>query len=130
MTLSSAKKDYIDYLKAFAIIMVVSVHAFTYYSGHHGPLSTIWKNIWILMRTVCVPLFFAVAGFLCHKQKVLPFYRKKVFRILLPFLTFTTLKLVYTNCVSNHFAHANTLWFQLIDAFIYGELYWFCYPIL
>ena len=54
---------------------------------------------------------------------------KKIFRILIPFFTFSILKLVYSNCISNHFIHANGLREQIIDAFVYGNLYWFCYAI-
>ena len=125
----SNKEVYIDYLKAFSIILVIVGHALSYYSITYQPLSQEWRIMELLIYSVHVQLFFVIAGFLCHRQKVLPFYKKKIFRILIPFFTFSILKLVYSNCISNHFIHANGLREQIIDAFVYGNLYWFCYAI-
>lgn len=124
------KEDYIDYLKAFSIILVIVGHALSFYSKTYQPLLREWRILELLIYSVHVPLFFAIAGFLCHRQKVLPFYKKKIFRILIPFITFSLLKLIYTNCISNHFVHADNVREQIIDAFVYGNLYWFCYAIL
>lgn len=85
--------------------------------------------IYIYIHSVHIPLFFFVAGCLCHKQPLTKYFKKKIFRILVPYVTFAIFKLIYTNLISNEFAHASTLQQQIFDAFINGNLYWFVYSI-
>lgn len=118
----------IDYLKAFASIMVVVHHAIVYFDFQHS--NSFLNAILVLVKEVHVPLFFCIAGYLCHQQDIKKFYIKKVQRILVPFITFTFLKLVYTNLISDTFAHASTVPLQIFDAFVCGSLYWFVYAIL
>lgn len=121
------QKDYLDYLKAFAIILVVTHHVFT--RVNMADLHPALDVLLDLIQSIHVPLFFLIAGYLCHEQNLKKYLSKKVDRIILPFFTFTTLKLVYSNLISNEYAHAATLPDQIVDAFLCGSLYWFIYPM-
>jgi len=125
-----SKKDstMISYLKAMAVFLVILGHCFSYYSRTHE-LSTALRLIVKLINYVHVPTFFILSGFLCHKQKVSFYYKKKLFRILIPFWFFAFLKLLYSNLISDEFAHADTLLMQIYDALIVGRVYWFAYAI-
>ncbi len=114
-----------DYLKAIAAILVVLGHALTYLNNLDR-LQGSWRIAESLIYAVHVPLFFAVAGYLCHRQPVGKFYRKKLMRILIPFLTFTVLKLLYNVVFSGEAVSMGLL----KSAFLYGNYYWFCYAIL
>lgn len=122
------KKDSIDYLKAFAIALVVTHHVITY--TNVISFAPFMQTVLDLIQSVHVPLFFCIAGYLCHKQDLKVYFTKKIHRVFIPFLTFTILKLVYTTFISDEFAHAETSSDQIIDAFLNGSLYWFIYPIL
>ena len=120
--------SYYNYLKAFAAILVVVHHAIVY-----SPLfdnSTFLNTIYLFAVNVHVPLFFCVAGYLCHSQPIKKFYSKKIVKILIPFIVFSVLKLVYSNVISNAHSHGSTLSAQIYDALICGNLYWFAYAIL
>ncbi len=127
-TLSKKDSVIISYLKAMAIFLVILGHSFSYYERTHE-LSAALGLIVRLIYSVHVPTFFVIAGFLCHKQKISTFYKKKLFRILIPFWFFASLKLLYSNLISDEFAHADSLPMQLYDAYIMGTVYWFAYAI-
>ena len=118
----------IDYLKAIAAFLVVLHHAITYLDANQG--SVIWQTILNLAVATHVPLFFVTAGYLCRQQPIKPYAVKKLQRILVPFLTFSTLKLLYTGLISSEFAHGTGLAQQLKEAYLVGSLYWFPYAIL
>ena len=118
----------IDYLKAFAIFLVVFYHALIQVEISYSTLA--YACVTLAMKNVHVPLFILIAGYLCHKQDVKTFYLKKAQRILIPFLFFSALKLVVNNLLGTEFVHADTFGKQLWDAFVCGQLYWFCYCLL
>ena len=117
----------VAYLKAFAIYLVIIGHALSYYTDTFQRLSAWGATTVKLIYLVHVPLFFAIAGYLNHRQPLGTYYQKKVLRLLVPFITFSFLKLLYTNAISAEFSHAEGFTAQLIDAFVYGRLYWFIY---
>ena len=120
----------INYLKAFAIILVIIGHCLTYYDKSFGVEGVIFRTVVRFIYACHVPLFFIIAGYLSHKQNIKSYYLKKFKRLLIPFLTFSILKLFYSNVISDSFAHADSFSYQLFDAFIYGRLYWFVYCML
>lgn len=119
----------IDYLKAIAIIFVVLGHSLTYYAEHYGILSSVGGVTSLLICSVHVPLFFIIAGFLCHKHDVKKYICSKGKRILVPFVTFSVLKLFYSAFIEKAAAHGENFLYQLVDAFLLGRLYWFAYCI-
>ncbi len=127
-TLNKKDSVIISYLKAMAIFLVILGHCFSYYSRTHE-LSAALDLMVKLIYHVHVPTFFVIAGFLCHKQKVSAFYKKKLIRLLIPFWFFAFLKLLYSNLISSEFVHADSLFQQIYDAYILGSVYWFAYGI-
>lgn len=119
----------INYAKAFAIILVIFGHSLSYYNTNINELPPLLSVIMSFIYLIHVPLFFAVAGYLCHKQNLRLFYIKKINRLLIPFITFVLLKLFYSNVISDSFAHGDSIFAQLFDAFIYGSVYWFVYSL-
>ena len=118
----------LDYLKAFAAFLVVLGHCLSYYTAWQ-PLPLFAGIAEDLIYHVHVPLFFAISGFLCHRQPLRPYYKKKVLRVLVPFWFFAFLKVFFSTVIVRHFAHADTIGGQLYDAFVIGRAYWFAYAI-
>ena len=123
-------KSYINYLKAFAILLVIFGHCLNYYNNHVRTLSEPWQVVLILVYAVHVPTFFVVSGYLCHAQPIRKYFGKKITRVFIPFVFFSVLKLLYSNVISQDFRHGSGILSQLSDAFVYGKLYWFAYAIL
>lgn len=118
----------LDYLKAFAAFLVVLGHCLSYYTAWQ-PLPLFAGIAEDLIYHVHVPLFFTISGFLCHRQPLRPYYKKKVLRVLVPFWFFAFLKVFFSTVIVRHFAHADTIGGQLYDAFVIGRAYWFAYAI-
>lgn len=85
--------EFLDNLRAIAIIMVVGVHAAAYISD----LNNIQRElISYFLHSVCVPIFFLVDGFLFAKSRdakpefdYWDYINKSVKRLLVPWLIFT-----------------------------------------
>ena len=118
----------LDYLKAFAAFLVVLGHCLSYYTAWQ-PLPLFAGIAEDLIYHVHVPLFFTISGFLCHRQPLRSYYKKKVLRVLVPFWFFAFLKVFFSTVIVRHFAHADTIGGQLYDAFVIGRAYWFAYAI-
>lgn len=118
----------IDCLKAFSIIMVVFYHSV--FSAGLSWSSISYIRLVLLLKNIHVPLFIVIAGYLCHCQPIKEFYTKKVTRILIPFLFMSCLKLLCGYFITTEYNHAEDFLSQLYDAFICGNLYWYCYCLL
>ena len=66
----------LDYLKAFAAFLVVLGHCLSYYTAWQ-PLPLFAGIAEDLIYHVHVPLFFTISGFLCHRQPLRPYYKKR-----------------------------------------------------
>lgn len=125
-----ANRQYsIDYLKALCAVFVILTHSISRVSTDYGCVIPEWLTILTSPIKVHVSLFFLIGGFLSHPQPLKEYYRKKVCRIIVPFYFFNILKILFTNLVSDQFAHASTLSGQLYNAFVLGGLCWFPYTI-
>ena len=118
----------LDYLKAFAAFLVVLGHGISYYASRYS-LPIFAGIAEDLIYQVHVPLFFTISGFLCHRQPLRAYYKKKILRVLVPFWFFAFLKVFFSTVIVRHFAHADTIGGQLYDAFVIGRAYWFAYAI-
>ena len=124
------RKVYLDYLKAFSILLIILGHCLNYYHKNFTAFGQVGQVVLILIYAVHIPTFFTVAGFLCHRQPLNAYFRKKFFRVLLPFFVFSALKIVYNNLISGAFLHeAGGIGAQFVSAFVYGELFWFSYAV-
>ena len=88
----------LDYLKAFAAFLVVLGHCLSYYTAWQ-PLPLFAGIAEDLIYHVHVPLFFTISGFLCHRQPLRPYYKKKVLRVLVPFWFFAFLKVFFSTVI-------------------------------
>lgn len=122
--------DHIDYLKAIAAFFVVIGHC-TVHMGKYKYIdySTLPIGTWIavIVSSVHVPLFFVIAGYLCHRQSYADYVLKKVKRIIFPYLTFSALKIIFSVFIDNEFAHGTNITEVLYDIFILGGAYWFIF---
>lgn len=118
----------IDTLKAMAIFLVIFGHALNYYRSNIGTLSEPWALLRTTAMRVNVPLFLTVSGWLCHRQPIRSYARKKFLRLLVPFFFFVSLKIV-SSIIIGRFLHGDTLMAQLVDGFLIGTPYWFVYAI-
>ena len=124
--LNEKEKVVITSTKALLIIMVIISHCFSYY-GRTTDLSSAEWGMQYLLYATHVPIFILLAGFLCHKQSVIPYLNKKLHRILIPFMFFSGLKCVYTVLAGD--PHVDSGGGILYEAFIIGQTYWFGYAI-
>lgn len=123
------RKTYLDYMKALGAVLVILAHSISTYSETFKLVPRPVGIVGNLCYAVNASVFFVIAGYLCHSQKVLPFYGKKITKILVPFAAFSLLKIAYTVLLNNSYAHSDTLSGILQDAFLYGRLYWFPYTL-
>lgn len=106
---------HIDMLKGIAIILVVL--------GHNSFNNHITQTIYLFH----MPLFFVISGFLESLEKI-PFgeyVRKKLRRLIYPYITFGTLIIVYNtlfDVLSGKWSLVKLL--KRIAAFVYGNLIW------
>lgn len=122
------RDDRIDYVKAVLISFVVAIHVLVAHETA-GTATPFMHAIRVVLYYTAIPLFFAVSGWLCRPQPICQYYRKRFVRVLVPFYIFSALKLLYGTLVSARYAHADTFAGQILDAFIFGRLYWFAYTI-
>lgn len=122
------QSDTINYLRAVAIILVVIHHALVYGENYLGTVGAGYTRVTFIISFVHVPLFFMISGYLCHAQDILKYYKKKFFQILIPFLVFTSMKLVF-NLFFDQFSHSDTVGGEFVRAYIVGEYYWFSYAL-
>ena len=130
MTETDNRKDSIIILRAIAIILVIIGHTLTRYRADFSMSLSVRPFVDIiisLIYAVHIPLFFTISGYLNHSQPYRNYLWKKVLRILVPFVVFSLLKLIFSNFISAQYAHGDSLLSHLKQAFLYGELYWFCY---
>lgn len=130
-SIPNKRDNRIDYLKAFAVIMVIVHHCLSYCDTTYHEVSQFERLGIVLLHTSHVPIFCIVAGYLCHRQPIASFYKKKIRRILVPFVAFSLLKILYAVFVSAEFRHGgSTILEQLKFSFLVGTQYWFAYAIM
>lgn len=84
--------EYLDQMRAVAIVMVVCIHAVGYVPAM-SPLQLDWVLFWVL--PIAVPVFFFVDGFLLSMQLDTkpvaygPYIRKSAIRLLIPWVLFS-----------------------------------------
>lgn len=124
------RKTYLDYLKAFSIVLVVVGHSLSYYGENFSPLSPAWTGVNTLIYAVHVPLFFVIAGYLCHPQPLGNYYKKKLLRVFVPYCCFSAAKGFGVLLLSHSLTDPAAVRGQLYSIFVMGQKYWFCVSIL
>ena len=94
-TFKSSPTAYLNVLRIFACLMVLTVHSgeFFYIAADGGvmPVHHIWVNHYGSLMRACVPLFVMISGYLLLpiKESPLVFYKKRFTRLLIPFLVWS-----------------------------------------
>lgn len=128
---SGGREIAFDYIKAICTIMVVLHHCLNYYVTSYEYESVVTNTVILLLRTCHVPVFLLIAGYFCHEQPIIGFFKKKVLRVFIPFCFFSILKLIYSRFFSSEFSHGGTSFAgQIKYTFLNGTQYWFAYAIL
>ncbi len=116
---------WIDYIKAFAIMIVVMLHI-----GIPDPFRTI-------ARSFIIPIFFILSGLFFNPNKYTTyqaFWRYKTLRLLVPYLIFNAITYIYWLLVARHLgADAETIvpFWEPIVGIILGLEHWMvhCKPL-
>jgi surface polysaccharide O-acyltransferase-like enzyme len=119
----------INVLKSIAIILVVLGHSIAYYIENIGDTTLFIQIIMGIIYVTHVPLFVIIMGYLSHPQDVKGYYIKKIYRLLIPYITFSILKIIYANVVSPGMFEGG-LTEQIYDIIFVGTRYWFIYMCL
>lgn len=110
----------IDYLKAICIIFVILHHSIVYHSDYRG----FFLDYIVSVHVKC---FILIAGYLCHKQNIKNYLKKKFFRLIVPLWFFSTLKIIYSLLFSSDYIHGGSVSEILYEYYIVGSGYWFIY---
>lgn len=93
------KNSYIIYLRVIATVFVVLIHASTGFLNHIDTNAFDWNYAnWINAATRCsVPIFVAISGSLLLQkdENTLKFYKKRIPKLIYPFLFWTFVYLIY-----------------------------------
>ncbi len=130
------KIQYLDWLRSFAILCVMLLHCMNPYILNQNLYGTRTWMICNLLNPVVrtgVPLFFMISGYLLLKSpktlEFIPFYKKRMIRILIPFLCWDAVYYVYNRIESG--AKLSTAEF-LKELIVNGSEYhlWFVYTLI
>lgn len=93
------KKIYISYLRVIATVFVILIHASTGFLYDFNDFSFDWQYAnWINSATRCaVPLFVVISGALLlpRQENILDSYKKRIPRLLYPFIFWTIVYIIY-----------------------------------
>lgn len=87
----TSRIDFFDFLKGVAIVGVVLVHVFFYFDQLYPNANHYWINVLNNLVRYPIGFFFLVSGILLHEEftslkSTLQFYKRKLTRIILPYL--------------------------------------------
>lgn len=125
------KKYYseIDILKGFAIAMVVLGHSVIVYPVNLHEI--LWcRTIYDFVRIIHIPLFFLVSGYcFSYRGEYIPYIKKKIARILIPYLVFNALDLIPRMTAGALVNRPRGLGEGLYSIAVEGGAYWFLYSL-
>lgn len=130
MEVSGTKKYYpeLDIVKGIAILLVILGHSFCSFPFDlNAQLPPVLGKI---VRSFQMPLFFIASGFLFSRKAGFGvFIRKKMFRLVLPWIVFSVLSVVLRISFSS-FTHGGDL--DILNSpyeILQGHYYWFLYAL-
>ena len=97
MLVDNRRKTWVDATRAIALFMLVAAHCCDPFNSpflEQTPERALWGSIYLSVLRPCVPLFVMVTGCLLLPSKEEcygTFYRKRIFRVLWPFLIWSVL---------------------------------------
>lgn len=124
---NSSRNLYFDFLRGFAIVMVVGIHTMTNTQPGLNTLEGICTAVFRLLLNCAVPLFLAISGFFLGSKRLdsnkdhLIFLKKQVPKVYIPCLVFSLPYLVFTL-----FSGENGYLKPIIEYFVCGfSIYYF-----
>ena len=117
----------LGYLKGIAALFVVIGHSITYLHNYVDIIPLAGQVIGNVVSAVHVPMFILIAGYLCHEQNVKKYIEKKIRRLIIPFLFFSTLKLLYELMFERRLFTFDSILSSIYRFYLIGEAYWFVY---
>lgn len=125
------KKYYeeIDILKGIAIAMVILGHAVIRYPINLHEVA--WtKLVYDWVETMHMPLFFLISGYcFSFHGDYWPFLKKKIQRILIPYVVFNLIDCVPRATLSFLVNRPKSIGESIESIFLYGGEYWFLYAL-
>lgn len=126
-----AKNHYeeIDILKGIAIAMVILGHAVIRYPINLHEVA--WtKAVYDWVETMHMPLFFLISGY-CYSFRgaYRPFLKKKIQRILIPYVVFNLIDCVPRAALSFLVNRPKSITESITSILFYGGEYWFLYAL-
>lgn len=119
----------IDALKGIAIFLVVLGHSIILYPVNLHE-NIFCEALYQWLSSVHMPLFFIVSGFcFSYHYKYTDYLRKKVRRILIPYVFFNMLDIVPRAILGNFINRPRSISESIINVLLYGGEYWFLYTL-
>ncbi len=87
-----ARETWVDALRAFALFILIMAHCCDPFNSPYLPQTAeraFWGSVYLSAVRPCVPLFVMITGYLllpCKAECYGSFYKKRIFRVLWPFL--------------------------------------------
>ncbi len=127
--------SYIDFIRVFSIIMVITLHCICdYYANTANAGRALWYTLGYVneLARVGVPLFFMISGFLLLSRditNVWEFYKKRILKVGIPFIIYDILYYVYMSAASGKTITVQRFFAELLNS---GSAYhlWFVYSII
>lgn len=125
---------YFDVLRVMAIIGIIFCHASTtYVVKDFGTLNFYFLAFYDCFRDFSVPIFIMLSGALLigKKDSLIHFFKKRLSRILIPFIFWAVMSIVYSSIYIKHsFDIANAIDIILGRGGTIGVIYWFVWMII
>ena len=133
--LSESRCGYIDYIRVFAISLVILLHCIAdFYSNAGNSGTKAWYAFGFLneLCRVGVPLFFMISGYLLLRHEITDiksFYKRRILKVLIPFLFYDVFYYFFFCWQNNETPSALAFVQSLFNA---GSSYhlWFIYSIV
>ncbi len=128
------ERQYIHKLRILAIYAVVAGHVTIWMTQGVEPFSfNWWLGCWIFFLCVCsIPVFVMVSGALllddCRTETASEFYRRRLYRLGIPFVFWTAVYLAIRHFVHHEQLTAGSVAGLILSADVYYHL-WFLYMI-
>lgn len=119
----------IDYIRGFAIFLVVLGHSIIVYPVNLHKISYC-KYLYDLIYSFHMPLFFAVSGY-CYNYRggYFNYLKIKAKRLLLPYFFFAFIGITFKLLLPGLVNRQQDLRESIISVFLYGSEYWFLYTL-
>ncbi len=123
----AGREGWVDALRAFALLMLVASHCCDPFNSpllEHTPQRALWGSLYLSALRPCVPLFVMITGYLLlpgREESYGSFYRRRIFRVLWPFLIWSVLYNVFPWIVFHFSATAEAARATVVSFFSFAD---------